>query len=292
MSSKLSKRTVRQKKRAAKQNKSILLPLNKVLKYIIAWAVVIGMGYQFLSSSADAFKSEPADEALIETEEETENAEVAVETVTEATSETNFNDLTSLTYDGTEIVYVNGNVPQFLDSEIKTAKTDAESVTNYAVDSLNRPSGATFVVSSNTLTTEERGDISDIYPPGWNQEKYDASLVDGGYIYNRCHLIAHCLGGIDDASNLITGTRYLNIEGMWQMEETVKYAAEDHPEVKILYRVTPVYEGNESVCRGVLMEAYSLDDDGETLSFCVYCHNVQPYINIDYETGETTLATE
>ena len=173
---------------------------------------------------------------------------------------------------------------------IEKAKTDPKSVTSYDVDSLGRPTGATFVVSKNTLNKKERGDILGIYPPGWDQEKYDEKIVNGGYIYNRCHLIAHCLGGIDDKSNLVTGTRYLNIEGMWQLEETVKYAAEDGAD--ILYRVTPVYNNTELLCRGILMEAYSLNDEGKSVKFCIYCFNVQPYIGINYLNGDTWLIEE
>jgi len=185
-------------------------------------------------------------------------------------------------YSGDAFVYVNDNVP-YLASEVASNVN-----TKYQFDKYGRPIGATVIVSSDTVTDTERDDISNIYPPGWDQEKYDESIVDGGYVYNRCHLIAHSLGGPDIAENLITGTRYFNIEGMWQFEETVLYYVRDTGN-PVLYRVTPVYESNELIPRGVLMEAYSMDDNGSGLSFCVYCHNVQPYINIDYNTGATSL---
>ena len=185
-------------------------------------------------------------------------------------------------YSGDAYTYVNNNVPYLLSEDI----TDPQ--TTYQVDALGRPIGTTVIVSKDDVTASDRGDISHIYPPGWNQAEYEESVVDGGYIYNRCHLIAHSLGGPDIVENLITGTRFLNIDGMWQLEETVLYYVRDTGE-SVMYRVTPVYESDELIPRGVLMEAYSINDNGSGLSFCVYCHNVQPYINIDYHTGETSL---
>ena len=138
---------------------------------------------------------------------------------------------------------------------------------------------------------EERGDISSVYPTGWEQAKYD-SIDNGGWLYNRCHLIAYCLAAENaNEKNLITGTRYLNIEGMWELEETVKYYLEENPDNHVLYRVTPMFEGDNLLASGVLIEAYSLEDEGDGVCFCCYCYNVQPGVEINYATGES-VATE
>ena len=112
--------------------------------------------------------------------------------------------------------------------------------------------------------------------------------MDQNWLYNRCHLIAHSLAGEDaNERNLITGTRYMNIEGMWHLEETVLYYVKDNPNNHVLYRVTPMFDGNNLVASGVLMEAYSVEDNGRGVCFNVYCYNVQPGIVIDYATGES-----
>ena len=140
------------------------------------------------------------------------------------------------------------------------------------------------------MPTESRGNISNIKPTGWQQKKYEG-IVDSKppYLYNRCHLIAYCLAAENsNEKNLITGTRYLNVEGMLPFEEEVaKYL--DNNDTHVLYRVTPIFKGNNLVASGVLMEAYSVEDKGEGISFCVYCYNVQPGIDIDYKTGESYL---
>ena len=134
------------------------------------------------------------------------------------------------------------------------------------------------------MPTGERESISSVKPTGWVNEKYDS--VDGGYLYNRCHLIGYQLSGENaNEENLITGTRYMNVEGMLPFEDMVAdyvHETDNH----VMYRVTPVFEGDDLVASGVQMEAESVEDDGEGVSFNVYVYNVQPDITIDYATGE------
>lgn len=143
-------------------------------------------------------------------------------------------------------------------------------------------------VSKNTMPTEARGEIGQIRPSGWHTVKY-AGVVDGNYLYNRCHLIAYCLTAENaNKKNLITGTRYMNNEGMLPYEEkTARYI--DKTNNHVLYRVTPVFEGSNLVASGVLMEAYSVEDQGKGICFCTYCYNVQPGVAIDYATGDSHL---
>ena len=135
---------------------------------------------------------------------------------------------------------------------------------------------------------EKRGSISEVKPSGWVTSKYD--FVDGKYLYNRCHLIGWQLTAENaNRSNLITGTRYLNVDGMLPFENMVAdYVKETGNHV--MYRVTPIFDGDDLVAQGVQMEAYSVEDDGDGICFNVFCYNVQPGVEIDYTTGENRLA--
>ena len=137
------------------------------------------------------------------------------------------------------------------------------------------------------MPTEDRGSIGQVKPSGWQTVKYDC--VDGKYLYNRCHLIGYQLTGENaNEENLITGTRYLNVDGMLPFEDEVAdYVQETGNHV--LYRVTPIFQGDELVARGVQMEALSVEDEGQGVSFNVYVYNVQPGVVIDYATGESQL---
>ena len=137
------------------------------------------------------------------------------------------------------------------------------------------------------MPTEDRGEIGSVKPSGWQSVKYD--IIDGKYLYNRCHLIGYQLTAENaNEKNLITGTRYLNIEGMLPFENMVAdYVKETGNHV--MYRVTPIFEGDNLVASGVLMEGKSVEDDGEGILYCVYCYNVQPGISIDYATGASYL---
>ena len=137
------------------------------------------------------------------------------------------------------------------------------------------------------MPTEERGDIGQVKPTGWHTVKYDC--VDGKYLYNRCHLIGYQLTGENaNEENLITGTRYLNVEGMLPFENLVAdYVKEtDH---HVLYRVTPIFDGDDLVASGVRMEAWSVEDQGDDVCFDVYVYNRQPGVAIDYATGDSWL---
>lgn len=191
-------------------------------------------------------------------------------------------------YPGEPFVALYNNVPDF-DEKDKTTK----SFEKYSdLDSLGRCGVAYANIGQDIMPTEKRGDISSVKPSGWINKKYDTDLVDGGYIYNRCHLIGHQLAGEDDnEKNLITGTRYFNVDGMLPFENMVcDYVKETNNHV--LYRVTPIYDGDDLVAKGVQMEAYSVEDDGEGVMFNVFVYNVQPGITIDYATGDSHLSND
>ena len=186
-------------------------------------------------------------------------------------------------YSGDPYVVVNNNVPFFSKEDLK-----AEAFESYGdLDSLGRCTVAYSMVGTETMPTEERGSIGQVKPTGWHAVKYDN--VDGKYLYNRCHLIGYQLTAENaNVKNLITGTRYLNVQGMLPFENlTADYIKETGNHV--LYRVTPVFEGDNLVASGVLMEGESAEDDGEAIQFCVYVYNVQPGIIIDYATGDSRL---
>ena len=182
-------------------------------------------------------------------------------------------------YSGEPYVVVNNNIPFFKDSDLTT-----EAFEKYSdLDSLGRCGAAYANVCQEIMPTEKRGAIGMVKPTGWQTVKYD--WVDGKYLYNRCHLTGYQLSGENaNEKNLITGTRYLNVDGMLPFENLVAdYVHEtDH---HVLYRVTPVFENSNLVASGVLMEAQSVEDDD--VLFCVYCYNVQPKVTIDYATGES-----
>lgn len=151
------------------------------------------------------------------------------------------------------------------------------------LDSLGRTRKALACVGPESLGQGERGDISRIHPAGWHQQRYD--FIPGQSLYNRCHLIAWSLCGENaNRKNLLTGTRYLNETGMLPFEEQILNYIRDTGN-HVLYRVTPMYNAEELVCRGVRLEAQSVEDHGKTLCFHVYCYNLQPHVQIDYATG-------
>ena len=184
------------------------------------------------------------------------------------------------TYSGDAYIAVNDNQPFFTQDELTTEAFETYS----ELDSLGRCGTAYANICRELMPTEPRGDISSVKPTGWQSVKYD--FVDGKSLYNRCHLIGFQLAGENaNPKNLITGTRYLNIEGMLPFENLVAdYVKETDQHV--LYRVTPVFQGQDLVARGVLMEGLSVEDNGEGVTFCVYAYNVQPGVDIDYATGD------
>lgn len=181
-------------------------------------------------------------------------------------------------------VIIDDGVPAFTQQDFTTESYEYYSQQDY----LGRCGYALACIGKDIMPTEERGSIGQVKPSGWKTVKYD--FVDGKYLYNRCHLIGYQLTGENaNVDNLITGTRYLNVEGMLPFENMVAdYVKETGNHV--LYRVTPIYNGQELVARGVQMEAYSVEDNGEGISFNVYCYNNQPGVTIDYATGESVLS--
>lgn len=182
----------------------------------------------------------------------------------------------------TPYVVLNDNQPGFAQEDWTEESFEAYS----PLDSLGRCGPAYACVGLDTMPTEERGSIGQVKPSGWQTVKYDG--VDGKYLYNRCHLIGYQLTAENaNRENLITGTRYLNVEGMLPFETMIAdYVKETGNHV--LYRVTPIFQGNELVARGVQMEALSMEDQGEGICFHVYCYNNQPGIAIQYATGESS----
>ena len=188
-------------------------------------------------------------------------------------------------FSGAAYVALNDNHPQFTADDLVM-----ESYEFYSpLDSLGRCGVVMACVGVDIMPTEDRGAIGQVKPTGWHTVKYD--FVDGKYLYNRCHLIGYQLTGENaNVSNLITGTRYLNIEGMLPFENLVAdYVKET--ENHVLYRVTPVFKGKNLLADGVQMEAFSVEDNGEGVCFNVFAYNVQPGVTIDYATGDSS-ATE
>jgi DNA-entry nuclease len=208
------------------------------------------------------------------------------ETAVSAVSQPDISGLEIPAYSGQPYVEINNNVPFFDEADKETDTFESYS----DLDALGRCGVAFANVSRELMPTETRGEIGSVKPSGWKQAKYEGLIdSDPPFLYNRCHLIAYCLTAENaNEKNLITGTRYLNADGMLPFEEQVaKYL--DKNDHHVLYRVTPVFEGDNLVASGVLMEAYSIEDNGAGISFCVYCYNVQPGVKIDYRTGESEL---
>ena len=189
-------------------------------------------------------------------------------------------------YSGRAFCALNDNQPQFREDELTTEAYEYFS----ELDSLGRCGVTMACVGQELMPTEPRESISHVYPSGWVNVPY--SFVDGEYLYNRCHLIGFQLTGENDNErNLITGTRYVNVEGMLPFENMVADFVKETG-MHVLYRVTPVFVGDELVARGVQMEALSVEDGGEGVCFNVYCYNVQPGVIIDYASGESSLDEE
>lgn len=187
-------------------------------------------------------------------------------------------------YSGKAYIAINNNVPYFTESDLTTTSYEHYS----SLDSLGRCGVAVANIGKDIMPTGERGNIGSVKPTGWHTVKYDN--VSGKYLYNRCHLIGYQLTAENaNTRNLITGTRYLNIEGMLPFENMVAdYIKETNNHV--LYRVTPIFEGNNLLASGVQIEAKSVEDKGAGILFNVYCYNVQPDIVIDYATGSSYSA--
>ena len=181
---------------------------------------------------------------------------------------------------GNPYVQLNGGVPYFDANEYAGASFERYS----PLDSKGRCGPCAAMVGPETMPTEERGEIGEIKPSGWHISKYD--WVDGKYLYNRCHLLGYQLTGENsNERNLITGTRFMNVQGMEPFENQIAdyvHRTGNH----VLYRVTPLFDGDDLLARGVVMEAQSVEDGGAGVSFCVFCYNEEPGVTIDYATGD------
>ena len=189
-------------------------------------------------------------------------------------------------FSGTPYVVLGDNQPLFNEDDITAVSYEFYS----ELDSLGRCGYTMACIGEDLMPTQPRESISQVKPTGWKQKKYD--FVDGESLYNRCHLIGFQLTGENaNERNLITGTRYMNTEGMLPFENMVAdYIKETGNHV--LYRVTPIFQGDELVARGVQMEAFSVEDSGDGICFCVYVYNNQPGVTIDYATGHNWLETQ
>lgn len=206
----------------------------------------------------------------------------AVNAQTQPSTEVTFTVADIPEYSGNPYVEINHNIPQFLETDLTTSSYEYYS----ELDNLGRCGVVYACIGTDLMPTEERGEIGSVKPTGWQTIKYD--VVDGKYLYNRCHLIGFQLSGENaNTKNLITGTRYMNVEGMLPFENMVAdYVKETGNHV--MYRVTPIFEGDNLLANGVQMEAESVEDNGEGILFNVYCYNVQPEIAIDYATGASS----
>ena len=255
--------------------------MRKRLLFCLAACTILIGGYSFYGTS-----NAGNEEKTIQIEE-TEEVPTTGTTVADTESTTFSIDQVGA-YSGNPYIAINNNVPNFTDSEM--TRTDAfETYSN--LDSLGRCGVAYANICNELMPTEERGEIGSIKPSGWHTANYH-EYIDGNYLYNRCHLIGYQLSGENaNEKNLITGTRYLNVQGMLPFENEVADYVESTGN-HVLYRVTPIFEGNNLVASGVLMEAYSVEDQGKGVMFNVYCYNVQPGIVIDYATGDSQLSSD
>ena len=183
-------------------------------------------------------------------------------------------------YSGEPYVAMNGNQPYFETEDLVPESFELY----YPLDALGRCTLADAVIGQDIMASGARGEIWTVKPTGWHSDRY--ASVDGEALYNRCHLIAHYLSDEDaNPRNLVTGTRYMNTLGMNAAENMVgDYVKESGNHVR--YRVTPVFTGDHLICDGLLVEAFSIEDDGEDICFCIYAYNVQPGFVIDYATGD------
>ena len=249
-----------------------------ILFLVVVFSVIAGcLGYYFLPylndtvSETGAGPADPAGHSGDAAHEDTVGIDIIIEETIPA-------------YSGSPYIELNGNQPSFTEEDLTTKVFEKYS----QLDALGRCGTAYANVCPETMPLEERGPIGEVHPTGWQLVNYH-ELVEGNYLYNRCHLIAYSLTGENaNERNLITGTRYLNTEGMQPFELQVLGYIRDTGN-HVLYRVKPVFEGENLVASGVIMEGMSVEDHGKSVSFCVYAYNVQPGVIIDYKTGDSKL---
>lgn len=270
---------------------------NRVVLFIFIIIVILGSGIGYRYSLTDSGEkglavvendtTEPennkiSDDILNNSEISTPDMNIEETIKKEKQHEFCFDELPQ--FDSSPYIEVNDNKPFFDKEEMP----NLEELQFSSLDSLGRCGDARGTVGLANLPTEERGEIGSVKPSGWHTMNYH-ELIDGNYLYNRCHLIGYQLCGENaNEKNLITGTRYLNVDGMLPYEnKIVDYIKETGNH--ILYRVTPIFIEDELVARGVLMEAQSYESPDDEIQFCVFCYNVQPGILIDYSTGDSSI---
>lgn len=190
-------------------------------------------------------------------------------------------------YTDNPYVVINNNIPFFDENDYSTNPFETYS----ELDNLGRCGVAYANICKEVMPVKgkERESIGNVKPSGWRTVRYN-DLIDGNYLYNRCHLIGYQLAGENaNERNLITGTRYMNVNGMLPFENSVANYMDENPDNHVLYRVTPIFKGNNLLANGVQMEAYSVEDNGQGVSFNVYVYNVQPGISIDYANGNSRI---
>jgi DNA-entry nuclease len=272
----------------------------KMNKKFISILLALSFLLSFVGCDVQPLDSESVNSELSLLMESVSDESSGFETSSESSNETSKPDKNEVTsgenqkfdlskipaFSGYPFAVVNDNIPSFSESELTTTSYEFYS----ELDSLGRCGYTIASVGKDIMPTEDRGNIGMVKPTGWHTVKYDN--VDGKYLYNRCHLIGFQLTGENaNVKNLITGTRYMNVDGMLPFENMIAdYVKETNNHVA--YRVTPIFEGNNLLATGVLMEAFSVEDEGEGICFNVFCYNVQPDITIDYKTGESKLAEE
>ena len=256
-------------------------------KQIIVVAVCVIAFLSLLCRSDNSIASIIAEQSSTTTSAEVDNLPTTEQTqpTTNTLNDLPFDLADIPSYSGEPYCEINNNQPFFQTDELtaKSFKQFSE------LDSLGRCGVAFACIGTDSLPTEERGAIGMIKPSGWHTVRYD-DIIEDKYLYNRCHLIAFELSGENaNPQNLITGTRYMNIKGMLPFENHVRSYVENTNH-HVIYRVTPVFDGNNLVATGVLMEGYSVEDNGTGICFNIFCYNVQPSIEIDYTDGTSKIA--
>lgn len=255
-------------------------------KLVILTAIVMMLVFTACGGSAEieveSYESETVETEAAESEDSVQSESQGVASVSDYLGE----DIPETTSQGW--VEINGNEPEFDEEELSD-----DSYEEYSpLDSLGRCGPAFAILGRDLMPDEDRESISHVYPSGWVSSEYDTDLVEGGYLYNRSHLIGFQLAGENDNErNLITGTRYMNAHVMLPFENMIADYVRDTGN-HVAYRVTPIFEGSNLVASGVQMEAMSVEDYGDDICFNVYVYNQQPGIEIDYATGENWLSGE
>ena len=242
---------------------------------------------QTLTETADTLEETQEQRAVVASDETESAAKTQYEITDYATEKSSVLTMDEIpAFADAPYVVIDDNEPDFQESDY--SETSYEYYSD--LDELGRCGVAVSNIGKDLMPTKKRGSIGKVKPSGWHTVKYD--FVDGKYLYNRCHLIGYQLTAENaNEKNLITGTRYMNVDGMLPFENMVAdYIKETGNHV--LYRVTPIYEGDNLVVSGVQMEAKSVEDNGEGILFNVYCYNVQPGVTIDYATGESQLSND